>query len=268
MRREFSITGLLKPEFIDLPTDHIRAPHLSFDSFCRKVERASNIKFDAARDELGWVQEPLGPGDKKEYLAISCELLFQNALGVMRLMTSQSEPPQALILYLWSPALKEPIFRRSRRAPVPKGSSVGDNIESEANSQEPSGSTMPPVINPVLNRSAKEGNSQKPSGSSTPPFIDSISIRSAETADADVEITTSTPPTASQSEYSGGVQESITDGGPRPQTLISTNNNELSPADLSLSQHSGSESDTAVQRNAKAKDQELEDLNSAFLFHH
>ena len=150
MRREFSITGLLKPEFIDLPTDRIRAPHISFDSFCRKVEKASNIKFDAARDELGWVQEPLGPGDKQEYLAISSELTFQNALGMMRLTTSQSEPPQALILHLWSPAPKEPIFRRSRRAPVPKGSSVGDGLESKANSQQPSGSTTPPVIKPTF----------------------------------------------------------------------------------------------------------------------
>jgi hypothetical protein len=76
MRREFSITGLLKSEFIDLPTDRIRAPHISFDLFCRKIEKASNIKFDAARDELGWVQEPLGPGDKQQHCAISCELTF------------------------------------------------------------------------------------------------------------------------------------------------------------------------------------------------
>jgi hypothetical protein len=112
-----------------------------------------------------------------------------------------------------------------------------------------------------LNRSAIEETPQKPPDSSTPPFINSISFRSAETADADVEITTSTLPTASQSKYSGSVQEPITDREPRPQTLISTNNNELSPADLGLSQHSGSESDT-IQRNSKAKDQELEDFSS------
>jgi hypothetical protein len=47
--------------------------------------------------------------------------------------------------------------------------------------------------------------------------------------------------------------------------LISTNNNESSPVDLSPSQHSGSESDTAVQTNSKAKDQEPEDLNSALV---
>jgi hypothetical protein len=235
MRREFSITGLLKPEFIDLPTDRIRAPHISFDSFCRKVEKASSIKFDAARDELGWVQEPLGPGGKQEYLAISSERLFQNALGVMRLTTSQSEPPQALILHLWSPAPKEPIFRRSHRAPVPKESSVGDGLESEANSQQPSGSTTPPVINPALNRSGG--------------------------ADADVEMTTLTTSVATQPKHSGSVQESTTDREPRPQILVSTNNCEKSPADLGLSQQSGSESDT-VQRNSKAKDQELEDLNS------
>jgi hypothetical protein len=212
MRREFSITGLLKSEFIDLPTDRIRAPHISFDLFCRKIEKASNIKFDAARDELGWVQELLGLGDKQQHCAISCELTFQNALGMMRLSTTQTEPPQALIIHLWSPAPRESIFRRSRREPLPRGRPVSDDleseansqqpsgsttppvinpvIESEANSQEPSGSTMPLVINPVLNRSAKEENSQKPSGSSTPPFMNSISIRSAETAEADVEMTT------------------------------------------------------------------------------
>jgi hypothetical protein len=221
MRREFSITGLLKSEFIDLPTDCIRAPHISFDSFCRRVEKASNIKFDAARDELGWVQEPLEPGDKQEYLAISSELLFQNALGMMRLMTSQSEPPQVLILYLWSPAPKEPIFRRSRRAPVPKGFLVGDGSKSEANSQKPPGSSTPPLIGPVLNGSANEANSQtspgssmppfigpvlngsaneassqKPLGSSTPPFIDR-DLNQFGGADADVEMTISAPPTFS-----------------------------------------------------------------------
>jgi hypothetical protein len=265
MRREFSMTGLLKPAFIDLPTDHIRAHHISFDSFCRKVERASNTKFDAARDELGWVQEPQRPEEKQQYWGISCELTFQNALGMMQLSTTQSEPPQALTLYLWSPAPKEPIFRRSRRAPVPKGGSVDDGLESEANSQQPSRSTTPLVIHPVLNRSATEASSENPSGSSTPLYVNSISIRSAEKADANVEMTTSTPPTASQSKSSGSVQESITDGKPRPRILTSIDNDELSPADLGLSQHSSSESDTTEQRNSKAEDQELEDLNSALV---
>jgi hypothetical protein len=129
MRREFSITGLLKPEFIDLPTDRIRAPHISFDSFCRKVEKASNIRFDGARDELGWVQEPQRPDEKQQHWGVSCELTFQNALGMMRLSTTQSEPPQAITLCLWSPAPKEPIFRRSHRAPIPKESSVGDALK-------------------------------------------------------------------------------------------------------------------------------------------
>jgi len=162
MRREFSITGLLKPEFIDLPTDHIRAHHISFDSFCRKVEKASNIRFDAARDELGWVQEPRRPDEKQQYWGISNELTFQNALGVLQLYTTQSELPQALILHLWSPAPKEPKFRRSRRAPLPEGRSVSDGLESEDNAQQPTGSTTPPVIHPYLNQSAKEANSPSP----------------------------------------------------------------------------------------------------------
>ena len=237
MTREFSITGLLKPEFIDLPTDRIRAPHISFDSFCRKVEKAFNVKFDAVRDELGWVQEPLGPGGKQEYLAISSELLFQNALGVMRLSTAQSEPPQALILHLWSPAPREPIFRRSRRASVLGGRLIGDGPESEANSQQPSGSTTPPVTNPILNP-----------------------LRGA---DGDVEITSSTPPTASQPKHSGSVHESTADEEPPRQISISTKNGETSPADLGLPQHSDSESDATEQRDSEAKDQERKDPDSA-----
>ena len=261
MRREFPITGLLKSEFIDLPTDRIRAPHISFDSFCWKIEKASNIKFDAARDELGWVQEPLGPGDKQQYCAISCELTFQNALGMMRLSTTQTEPPQALIIHLWSPAPRESIFRRSRREPLPRGRPVSDGLESEANSQQPSGSTTPPVINLVLDRSTKEANSQKPSGSITPLVINPV-VNQLGGADDDVEMTSSTPPTACQSKHSGSVQESTTNEEPRPQILLSTNNRETSPTDLSLPQHSDSESNTTEERDFEAKDQERREANS------
>jgi hypothetical protein len=237
MTREFSITGLLKPEFIDLPTDRIRAPHISFDSFCRKVEKAFNIKFDVARDELGWIQEPQRPDEKQQHWVISSELLFQNALGMMQLSTTQSEPPQALILHLWSPAPREPIFCRSRRASVLGGRLIGDGPESEANSQQPLGSTTPPVTNLVLNQ-----------------------LRGA---DGDVEITSSTPPTASQPKHSGSVHESTADEEPPRQISISTKNGETSPADLGLPQHSDSESDATEQRDSEAKDQERKDPDSA-----
>jgi hypothetical protein len=237
MKRELSITGLLKPEFVDLPTDRIRAHHISFDSFCRKVEKASNIKFDAARDQLGWVQEPQRSDEKQQHWVISSELLFQNALGMMQLSTTQSEPPQALILHLWSPAPREPMFRRSRRASVPGERLIGDGPESEANSQQPSDSTTPPVTNLVLNQ-----------------------LRGA---DDDVEIISSTPPTASQSKHPGSVQESTTDEEPRRQISISTKNGETSPADLGLPQQSDSESDATEQRHSRAKDQGWKDPNSA-----
>src|SRR5579862_3523371 len=129
---------------------------------------------------------------------------------MMQLSTTQSEPPQALTLYLWSLAPKEPIFYRSRRVPVPKGGSVDDSLESEANSQQPLRSTTLLVIHPILNRSATEASSEKPLDSSTLLYVNSISIRSAEKADANKEMTTSTPPTASQSKSSRSVQESIT----------------------------------------------------------
>ena len=262
MRREFSITGLLKPEFINLPTDHIRAHHISFDLFCRKVEKASNIRLDAARDELGWVQEPRRPDEKQQYWGISNELTFQNALGVLQLYTTQSELPQALIFYLWSPAPKEPIFRRSRRAPLSTGCSVGDSLESEANSQQPSGSATPLVIHPYLNQSAKEANSPKPLGSLSPPVINPVSNQFGG-ADADVEMTISTPPTASPptaspSKYSGSVQDSITSGEPQSQILISTNNCKELPADLGLSHHSDSEADAIEQGDSEVEHQERE----------
>jgi hypothetical protein len=264
MKREFSITGLLKPDFIDLLTDRIRPPHISFDSFCRKVEKASNIKFDAARDELGWVQEPQRPDKKQQYWAISCELTFQNALGMMQLSTTQSEPPQALILHLWSPAPKEPIFRRSRRAPVPDGRPIGGGLESEANSQQPLDSTMPPVINPVLDQSAKDANSRNSLGSAAPSAINPV-LDQLEGDDDDIEVTSSTPPTASQSKRPETVQKSATDEKLWPQISISTNISDASPVDLDQPQHSDSESDATEERNSESTDQEQKDSNSASL---
>ena len=114
IKREFSITRLLKLEFINLLTDHIQAHYISFDSFCQKVKKASNIKFDAAQDKLGQVQELQRLDEKQQHWVISSKLLFQNALRIMQLSTTQSELLQTLILHLWSLALREPIFYRSR----------------------------------------------------------------------------------------------------------------------------------------------------------
>jgi hypothetical protein len=150
------------------------------------------------------------------------------------------------------------------QASVPEGCSASDGLESEANLQQPSGSTTPPVINPVLNWSATETNSSKPLGSTTPPVIDSA-LNQFGRANADVEMTTLTTSVTTQPRHSGSVQRSTTYREPQPQILISTNNNDLSSVDLGLSQHTGSVSDTTEQSDSEAKDQELEDLNSALV---
>lgn len=236
MRKEFSVTGLLKPEFVDLPTHRIQAHHLSFDSFCRKVKKSSNIRFDAARDELGWVQKPQRQGEEQQHIGISSELTFQNALGVMRLTTTQSETPQELILHLWSPAPKEPVFKRSRRAHDPEIFSAGNRLESEANAQQPLGSLAPPVIG-------------------TP------SIRSAEDTISDLgmilPVTLITPPV----KHIESGPESSAGEEPLPAALDMTDNSRSLSANLDLSQPDGSVLDKSELSNSGVEDQGQEDPN-------
>jgi len=146
---------LLKPEFIHLPTDQIHASLLSFESLLRRIEKGSGIKFDADRDELGWVEEAqeLGP---KQLRTIVNELTFHNAVGVTQLLTTQSKPPQEIIFYLWSPAPKEPNFRRSRRAPDPQPSTTSEKPEAQVSSHQPSNLSPQSIIEASGNPSVEE----------------------------------------------------------------------------------------------------------------
>jgi hypothetical protein len=119
-----------------------------------KVEKASNIKLDAARDELGWVQEPRQPLDKQRYWTIECELTFQNALGMLRLGTTLSEPPKELTLHLRSPV--ERLFHSSRRAPNVRTPPVSDSMELGFRPQRPLESSAISVVSLASSRSAQE----------------------------------------------------------------------------------------------------------------
>ncbi len=165
-RIPLSITGLLKPEFRDLPTDRIHASLLSFETLLRRIERGSAISFDAARDELGWVEDApeLGP---KQFRRIVNEITFHNAIGVTQLLTTQSKPLQEIMLYLWSPAPKESVFRRSRRAPESRPSTSGEEPETQVGGQQPLSLLLQAVVEASRNPSVGEVSSNLPGPSAS-----------------------------------------------------------------------------------------------------
>ncbi len=252
---------MLKPETIDISNDCIHACHVSFDLFCQRLERTTGIKFDPARDEFGWVQEPRRPDGIRQYWGISSELTFQNALGMLRLYTTQSGPPHPLVLHIWSPAPKEPIFRRSRRAHALRGHLAGGNPESQTNRLQPSGSTTWPVSHPDSNRSITEAYPKKPSSSSTLAVIDPASEKIGG-ADADADMTIHPPPAASQSEHSGSAQGSISDRESRPPSFMPTDEDDPLSANLDQSHPGDSETDSINQGNSDVEDQAPEEPGS------
>ncbi len=151
-RIPLSITGLLKPEFQDLPTDRIHASLLSFEMLLRRIEKGIAIRFDNASDELGWVEETLELGPK-QFRRIVNKITFHNAVGVTQLLTTQSKLPQEIRFYLWSPAPKESIFKRSRRAPDSRPSTYGEKPETQVGSQQPSNLLPQAVIEASQNPS-------------------------------------------------------------------------------------------------------------------
>ena len=96
--------------------DLIRSHHISFEAFCRRVEKISNVKFDPVRDEMAWIDQSSSPGTHPRYAIITNEELFQNAVGVMVNRTTITEPLPRLTFHIFSPAPREAVFRRSRRA--------------------------------------------------------------------------------------------------------------------------------------------------------
>jgi hypothetical protein len=104
---------LLKKEFKSVQTKDVRSHHLSWDALRMLAHRHLGIDIDLRKDELGWMQvSRLGA----KYIPITDELTFHNAIGVLH-NASVLESGSLITVYLWSPRLEDPAFRRSRRAP-------------------------------------------------------------------------------------------------------------------------------------------------------
>jgi hypothetical protein len=75
---------LLKDEYEDLPSDQLRAHHLSWQKFCQSITRYCRLPFDHNRDEMGWVYDNPRYNTQKRFLPICNEPTFHNAIGVMK----------------------------------------------------------------------------------------------------------------------------------------------------------------------------------------
>ena len=151
------IALLLKPEFDDLPTEQIRAQHLDWKKFCAKTRKYCGVTFDNTRDEMGWIQDPPREGMARKFVPISDELTFHNAIGVMQ--NASTSRAKHFHIHMFSPRPREPVFRRSRRAPdamLSPGSSKSVNI-----TQTPS--------NPELTTSSNLHSESPPKAISTSP---------------------------------------------------------------------------------------------------
>jgi hypothetical protein len=166
------ISTLLKPEFDDLPTNQLRVQHLDWNKFCGNILKYCGLTFSDERDEMGWIQEHSREGLHRKFVPISDELTFHNAIGLM--LNASTPHTTHLNIHIFSPRPKEPVFRRSRRAPdatitpssisatheqspVPHlGAQSGSSIDLQASSSiltpspKPDFAMQPPNIDPEL----------------------------------------------------------------------------------------------------------------------
>ena len=108
--------NLRKDSAKGIERDLIRSHHISFEAFCRRVKKISNVDFDPVRDEMAWIDNGSRPNTHPKYVIITNEELFQNAVGVMVNRTIITKPLLRLIFYVFSPTPREAVFCCLRRA--------------------------------------------------------------------------------------------------------------------------------------------------------
>jgi hypothetical protein len=79
-----SVAMLAKDEHSNLPSDQLRAHHLSWQKFCEYITRYCGLAFDHNRDEMGWVYEDHRNNPQKMVVPICDEPTFHNGIAVMR----------------------------------------------------------------------------------------------------------------------------------------------------------------------------------------
>src|SRR6266487_796551 len=132
------IALLLKPEFDHIPTEQIRVTHLDWKQFCANILKYCGVAFDNIRDEMGWIQDPPREGMVRKFVPIFSELTFHNAIGVMQ--NASTSRTKYFYIYMFSPQPREPVFKRSRRAPnavLAPGSDKSVNITQTQSNPEP-----------------------------------------------------------------------------------------------------------------------------------
>lgn len=112
-------SAILKDEFKLLPTAQIRSHHLSFERFRELINLQTELTFNVATDEMGYVQFPNRPDNKQQWGLVQDELSFQNAIAVMRNNTVLGMAMEDHMFYLFSPKPQKSLFKHPKRALAP-----------------------------------------------------------------------------------------------------------------------------------------------------